>query len=584
MFAYRVSTGNPERLGVTKTGRDVCFTVTARDAQEVSLLLYRKGEAEPSTELPFTEEMRFADVCMMRIQNFPLRDYEYNYRMDGCVIQDPYADEIRGHTFWGEIPKGEHTLRCAARPESFPWQDDRPLRRASEDSGLYVTHLRGFKMDSSSGVKHPGTFAGIREKIPYLKEMGFTQLELMPVYEFAEVGGTRAGSRHMPLRKRGAALCNYWGYGEAFFFAPKAAYSASDDPVRELKGLVRELHQNGIELILEFSFPEYTSLELATDCIRHWVRDYHIDGIHVTGAAAPIAALALDPLLGRTKIMSDRLPVEHIYEHTYQPRERRLFEYNDNFLVKIRRFLRGDTDVVWQAAECLCRNPVQYDVVNYVAGHNGFTLADMLCFEEKHNEANEEGNLDGTDQNYSCNYGVEGFSEDEELARLRARQARNALLLTILAQGVPAIYGGDEMGNSQQGNNNVYCQDNAISWVQWPQNEEERSLQRFVRDALALRREHPAFGRRHSLVQGTPAISYHGSRAWYGDFDSDSRHIGILYANEEALYVAVNMHEKSLELAIPTAPAGKRWRIVADTGREGDVFLKDSSSPSRQTG
>ncbi|MCC8140915.1 MAG: hypothetical protein LIO67_11605, partial [Lachnospiraceae bacterium] len=234
--------------------------------------------------------------------------------------------------------------------------------------------------------------------------------------------------------------------------------------------------------------------------------------------------------------------------------------------------------------ESLCRNPAQYGVVNYVAGHNGFTLADALRYEEKHNEANGEGNLDGTDHNYSCNYGLEGPSDDTELEELRGRQARNALLLTILAQGIPAIYGGDEMGNSQQGNNNSYCQDNAISWLQWPQDERGRALQRFVRDALAFRREHPVFGRVHTHIQGTPAISYHGSRAWYGDFDSTSRHLGILYAGEETLYVAINMHEKPLELAVPTAPAGQRWQIIADTGREDAVFSEDGPALSRRTG
>lgn len=584
MFEYHVSTGDPERMGVTKVGRDACFAVSVRDGQECSLILYRKGMDEPDVELPFTDEMRFADVCAMRLRHFPLRDYEYNYRIGGCIVQDPYAVELRGRAFWGEVPEGQHAVRCAARPESYPWQDDRPLRLAEEDCVLYVTHPRGFMMDATAKVKHPGTFEGIREKIPYLKELGITQLELMPVYEFAETGGARAERRHMPVRKRETLSGNYWGYGEAFFFAPKSAYSASGDPVRELKSLVKELHRNGIELILEFSFPEYTSPELALDCIRHWVRDYHIDGVHVTGSGAPILALALDPLLGETKIMSDTLPVERVYEKEYRPRERRLYEYNDDFLVKIRRFLRGDADVVWQTAECLCRNPVQYGVVNYVAGHNGFTLADALRYEEKHNEANGEGNLDGSDHNYSCNYGVEGPSDDAELEELRARQARNALLLTLLAQGVPAIYGGDEMGNSQQGNNNVYCQDNEVSWIQWPQDEKELALQHFARDAIAFRRKHPAFGRKSARVQGTPAISYHGSRAWYGDFESDSRHIGILYAGEEALYVAVNMHEEALELAVPKAPAGQRWQIVADTGREDGAFFEDGSALPRRTG
>lgn len=584
MFEYRVSTGDPERMGVTKAGRDVCFTVSVQDGQDCSLILYQKGTDEPAAELPFTNEMRFADVCAMRLHHFPLQDYEYNYRTGRHIVQDPYADEIRGRGIWGAVPDGPHALRCAARPERYPWRDDRPLRLAEEDCVLYVTHPRGFTMDGSSKVKNPGTFAGIREKIPYLRELGITQLELMPVYEFAETGEIESGRRHMPLRKRGEAISNYWGYGEAFFFAPKAAYSASEDPVRELKDLVRELHRNGIELILEFSFPEYTSPELAVDCIRHWVRDYHIDGVHVTGSGAPTTALALDPLLGETRIMSDYLPMEHIYGSAYRPRKRRLLEYNDDFLGKVRRFLRGDAGGVWQMAECLCRNPAQYNVVNYVAGHNGFTLADALRYEQKNNEANGEGNLDGSDRNYSCNYGTEGPSDVPEVEELRARQARNALLLTILAQGVPAIYGGDEMGNSQKGNNNVYCQDNEISWIQWASDEKGLALQRFVKEALALRREHPAFRQRHTRVEGTPAISYHGSRAWYGDFENDSRHIGILYAGEEALYVAINMHEEALELAVPKAPSGQRWQIIVDTGQGEEAFSENGPVLSRKTG
>lgn len=582
---YRIGAGDPTRLGVTKNGKDINFAVVVRDQEACSLLLYPAGSAEPKAELPFTEEMRFGDICAMRISGLPAQEYEYNYLVGSEVVQDPYGRAFAGREEWGDHPFGSHEVRGRIELSSFAWQEDRPLRLPYEECVLYVTHPRGFTMDESSRVRHPGTFAGIREKIPYLKKLGITQLELMPVYEFPEREPVEKGKKHKPIRKNAGEKINYWGYGTACYFAPKASYSASGNPVKELKELVRELHRNGIELILEFYFPVRTVPGLILDCIRYWVSEYHIDGVHVNSQNVPLTALALDPALGDTKVMSEFFPMEQIYEDGYEPRFRRLSEYNDDFLIKARRFLKGDEDMLWQITKSMRRNPGQFAVVNYMAGHNGFTLTDAVMYDMKHNEENGENNRDGQDYNYSCNYGSEGPSKNRKLDRLRRKQIRNAFLILLLSQGVPAIYGGDEMGNSQQGNNNVYCQDNALSWIQWSRKKADRQMQQFVCDAIRFRRDHPAFGRRTAykmkdyLSKGMPDLSYHGRQAWYGEFENYNRQVGILYAGyytgAETLYVLYNMHTEAHELALPTLPEEQHWYVTADSGKETEVFFKE---------
>ncbi len=586
MFGYQVEAGSPERLGVTREGKDINFAVTVRDGGACSLLLYPRGENEPEAELEFTKDMQYGDLYAMKIRRFPIDQYEYNYRIDGTVVQDPYARSIAGREVWGKCPEGIHQVRCRAEFASFPWQGDHPLELPYEDCVLYMTHPRGFTMDPSSRVRHPGTFAGIREKIPYLRGLGITQLELMPVYEFAEAEAEEAPKKHMPVKKISAGRLNYWGYGRACFFAPKASYSASGNPVRELKELVRELHKNGIELILEFYFPHMTSPALIRDCIRYWVTEYHIDGVHVNAQDTPLTDLAWEPRLSRTKIMSEYFPLEKIYEPDYSPKFRRLAEYNDDFMIKARCFLKGDEDTLWQISESMRRNPVQQAVINYITCHNGFTLTDTVSYDVKHNEDNGEDNRDGTDCNHSCNYGEEGPTSKKALQALRRRQMRNAFLLLLLSQGVPAIYGGDEMGNSQKGNNNAYCQDNDISWIQWSRKKYDRQMQEFVREAISFRGRHAAFGRRKPyrmsdyLSKGMPDLSYHGTRAWYGEFESYNRQMGILYAGEytgdRTLYVLYNMHMIEHEIALPTLPSGQSWYLLADTGREGaSAFLEE---------
>ena len=504
---YQVRPGLFDTNGAIASEVGVNFTVHTQNGHSCELLLFHKGEEEPYAILPFPDEYKVGDVYSMIVFGLKIEEFEYAYRIDGeyqpdkgllfnkdAILLDPYARAVTGQEIWGEKMVKHYHARVVK--DVFDWGDMPQSSTQLCDLVIYEMHVRGFTYHPSSGVKFPGTFAGIREKIPYLRDLGITQLELMPVYEFAEYEEAKASKKHMPVRRMDTDRINYWGYGDACFFAPKASYSASGDPVRELKELVRELHRNGLELILEFYFPERTSPYLIRDCICYWVSEYHIDGVHVNCRGTLLEDLALDPRLSGIKIMSEYFPLEQIYEPGYEPAYRRLAEYNDGFLERARRFLRGDEDMLGQVAYDMRRNPPLQAVVNYMAYHNGFTLMDAVSYDVKHNEANGEEDRDGTACNYSCNYGEEGPAAGRKLKKLRRRQLRNAFLLILLSQGVPAIYGGDEMGNSQQGNNNVWCQDNETAWIQWSRTKADRDLRNFVREAIRYRKESPVFGRR----------------------------------------------------------------------------------------
>ncbi|MBC5660094.1 hypothetical protein H8S44_09950 [Anaerosacchariphilus sp. NSJ-68] len=587
-FQYQVKIGEYHRPGITRQGEDICFTVAVPDGKRCSLLLYEKGSREVAASIPMGSSSQYGDLRSVEIGKLPMEAYEYNYLVDGQVVTDPYAHRIAGREQWGVPVSGEGSIRGCIVNGSYDWEGDRQLQLPYEEIVAYSTHVRGFTRHGSSGVRAKGTFRGVAEKIPYLKKLGINQLELMPVYEFAEVEDW--DEKRPPLRVlfgNEKERMNYWGYGTGYYFAPKASYAASGDPVRELKDLVKQLHKNEIELILEFYFPKGIRTALVLDCIRYWVLEYHIDGIHVNRDGTPVEALAQEPLLSHTKIMTESFGLDEIYEERYTPAFRNLAEYHDAFLQGARRFLKGDegelASFIWRAR----RNPDRCAVMNYLAGHNGFTLMDTVSYDEKHNEANGEKNRDGTDYNYSWNCGEEGPSRKKKTVALRARQLRNAFLLLLLSQGTPLIYGGDERGNSQSGNNNVYCQDNELSWINWKPGKAWEFLPEYVEKLIAFRAAHPVFRQKKELCQtdylscGYPDVSYHGKRAWFGDFENYSRSVGILYAGEyvaanseglqqdDSFYVACNMHWIPHEFALPGLPDRRVWSVAIDSGVEG---------------
>ncbi len=574
--------------GVRKLGEDTCFTVAVPDKKTCSLLLYRKGKKEPEAAISMEGSGQYGDLRSVLVKGLPADRYEYNYEIEGKVVTDPYACRIAGRESFGK-PVKEEELRGRICPGVFDWEGDRPLRLPYEEVVAYAAHVRGFTKHGTSRVKAKGTFAGLQEKIPYLKELGINQLELMPVYEFSELASMDSPElkKYAPL-DGGETRINYWGYSpKAYYFAPKASYAASDNPVQELKELVKELHKNGIELILEFYFPKGTKASLVLSCIRYWVVEYHIDGVHINRDNAPVEALAQDPLLSHTKILSECFALDEIYEEKAVPAFRNLAEYNDGFMLDARRFLKGDEGQLAAVTSRARRNPARHGVINYMANHNGFTLMDLVSYDEKHNEANGEANRDGSSVNYSWNCGEEGPSRKKRLLKLRSRQLRNAFVILLLSQGTPLIYAGDERGNSQSGNNNAWCQDNEISWIPWKTGKQQTKLLEFVKGLIAFRKAHPVFRQSRELQMmdylscGYPDVSYHGKQAWFADFENYSRSVGILYAGgyaeaetkeeekDDFFYVAYNMHWMPHEFALPALPGDCRWRIALDTGREG---------------
>jgi len=567
-FSYEVKAGNPEPLGVTCDGARVNFAIAVPDRKSLSLLLYRKESESVDVSIPISTSTRYGDIRAISIEGLPVEEFAYNYRMDGEIVTDPYTRSLVGRPVWGV--KAQEPLKGRIPGARYDWEGDRPLELPLESCVLYAAHVRGLTMHESSKVLHKGTFLGVQEMIPYLKSLGINQLELMPIYEFEEcMDKTRL---------------NYWGYGAGYYFAPKASYGATDDPVSELKDLVKELHKNGIELVLDFYFSARTNPKLILDCIKYWVIEYHVDGVRVTGEAIPEKTLAMEPMLGRTKLFLDRVPAEDIYSGAYDPSFRHLAECKPDFQETARRLLRGEEGQVERFSRLVQRNGIKSSVVNAICNHDGFTLMDLVSYEEKHNEANGEENRDGQDYNFSWNCGVEGESPDEEIKRLRLRQMKNGLAMTFLSQGIPLLLSGDECGNTQYGNNNAYCQDNRLGWVCWENGDMGRCMLSFVRQLIAFRKEHPVLHQGMPLLGadyrgiGMPDVSIHGKEVWYADKKNSSRWLGILYSGTYAsqnmeekypdLYVIYNLHWTEREFALPVLPGDKKWHLALHTGME----------------
>ncbi len=571
------------RSGVNQTEQGFSFVYANPKEEACSLLLYKRGQAEPEQII----EMKncLGDFYTAEVKLKDPQNYEYVYRIGEEIVTDPYAKGITGKQAFGVFTE-ESELRGTFHRSSFDWEGDQPLRLPFTESVMYCTHLRGYTMDESSKVQNPGTFLGMTEKIPYLQSLGITQLELMPIYEFEEY--PKPKDRQTDSEKKLPKMTipkenrkfNYWGYSEGFYFAPKKSYAAGEDASAELKELVKALHRAGIELILEFYFEQGTAPNLILDCLRYWVSEYHLDGIHLNRGCIDGRLLTEDPLLKKTKIFTEYFDgSEFSGEHT-DAGKKRLAEYHDGFLVDARRLLRGDWEMVGPFCDRVRKNPKYCSVVNYLANHNGFTMRDMVSYDKKHNEANGEKNRDGSSENHSWNCGVEGATKDEEVLKLRNRQLRNAFAMVFFSQGIPLIYGGDEFGNSQQGNNNAYGQDNPLGWIQWSETENAKALTEYVRALIAFRKNHDVFREEKEAefsdyrYTGIPDLSYHSEQAWCGNFAPYSRKIAMFYgpayarSEENPIYVAYNFYPGSQEFGLPKLTEGREWRVIFDSSAE----------------
>lgn len=538
----KTAVGFPFPQGCTVEGQTANFSVAVPEGQTCELIIYKKGARASA----FSQEMPYSDVAgnlhFLSVVLEQPEDYEYCYKIGGKIVPDPYGKAFSGREHWS-VSKGKEKRKLRTRivTDTFDWGKSQFPHLKKEDVIAYSLHVRGFTKHSSSGVAHKGTFDGVTEKLPYLQKLGINQIHLMPVYEFDE------NQRHV----------NYWGYGKAYFFAPKASYAAGD-PVNEMKSLVRQMHLAGIEVILEMPFAEGTTFSLILDCLRYWVMQYHVDGFIVNPYICNPDELAKDPVLAKSKILKKE----------------------DGFQNVMRRFLKGDEGMIRDVI-CQLKNQ-DTQLYNYIASHNGFTLCDVVSYDGKHNEANGENNLDGPDYNYSWNCGAEGYSRKKAVNELRKNQIFNAFFLLLFAQGMPCILSGDEFMNTQKGNNNAYCQDNLISWLDWNQLSRQEELYTFVCRLIALRKacmkqtakkSEDTMGR-----SGIPQISYHGEDAWQMPAGRASRQLGVFYheeCTEKDFYIAYNMHWLSHSFALPSLPKGMEWVCIAGT-KEGVLDEKEA--------
>ena len=585
--------GRPYPLGATVIGRhEVNLAAVLPGKEDCGVILYPHGETG-ELRFPFQSSDRIGSVFCMKLSGLSPAGYDYNFYKGDEVVTDPCAKRILGGGKWGERADG--TLRGALAAPAFDWAGDRPLRTPLCDTVLYLLHVRGFTKHASSGVRAKGTFEGIAEKISYLKELGVTAVELMPAYEFPEleepkpqgVSMAEAAAHYRDKLPKADAepRINFWGYKKGYYFAPKASYARGGDPTASFKGMVKQLHENGIEVIMQFYFPGDVPPALVPEVLRHWVCEYHIDGAHLMGEGVPAGLAASDPLLAETKLFCQDFPADAVRGPGQEPEFKNLAYYRDSFLYDMRRFLKGDEDMLSSALYHLRNNPKQAGVVNYMTNYEGFSLADMVSYERRHNEENGEENRDGLSYNASWNCGVEGKTRKKSVLELRQRQMRNAAALLLFAQGTPMLTAGDEFGFSRGGNNNPWCQDNAVNWLDWRLVKRNGAFLQFVKDAIRLRKSHPILHRPEELTMmdfiaaGYPDLSYHGEEAWRLSVGKTSREAGVMYcgryaktdrrADDDFFYIAYNMHWEEKRLALPKLPAGLVWSVVMDTAREG---------------
>lgn len=607
---WRVTCFRPTKQGVVCTKNSVSFAAESVADKECGVILYDKeGNCY---RFPFQKEGRRGNLYGLKIEGEGLNNCFYNYYLGDRIVTDPYAWEIQGLEAWGE-KRGRKTRGFLGKRD-FDWQGDEPLMIPLNESIFYGLNVRSFTMHKSSGVRNKGTFEGVAEKIPYFRELGITALELMPCYEYDECMEEQKKPAILPLsaaeplkensRKEEALedqegekpiRLNCWGFQEGFYFAPKAAYSAGRSPVTSFKRLVRKLHQNGIEVIMQFYFPPQIGQMYMLEVIKYWVMEYHIDGVRLNGFHIPLRLIAEDAVLKNTKIWCSYVPGEEL-PVILNPSFKNFVTDNGNFRYDMRRFLKGDEGLINQALYYQRRNPKEHGVVNYMADYDGFSLYDSVCYERKHNEANGEDNRDGAEVNETWNCGAEGESRKKGIDQLRQRQIKNALSFVLLSQGVPFLFGGDEFACSRFGNNNSYCQDNETGWVKWRKTGFAKEILAYTKFLIRLRKSNGILHMKEELLVmdsigcGYPDISYHGIEAWRPDLSYLSRIVGVLlcgkYSPEkgESFYIACNMHWESHELALPKLSKSKKWTKIADTFQPVGDFAEGPRESGAESG
>lgn len=649
---FKIRPGFFRMYGACVASNGVSFTINSHGATRCTLLLFKPQAPKPYARIPFPDSYRIGDTYSMLVYDIKPDEFEYAFSFDGPyepakgllfneenVLLDPYSRAVTGQRKWGEKPEGGKDFEYRARvvKSSFDWGNIKQLEQPFEDLVIYEIHVRGYTKDKSSGVSAPGTFAGLKDKIPYLKDLGINAVELMPIFEFDEMESARVVD--------GVQLYNYWGYNTVSFFAPNTSYAFNEEHNHEgdeLKSLIKALKENGIEVILDvvfnhtaegnemgpcFSFKgidnnvyymltpdaHYYNFSgcgnvmncnhpvvrnFIIDCLRHWAIEYRVDGFRFDLASilgrdqngAPMAnppileSLAFDPVLGKMKLIAEAWDAGGLYQVGRFPSWNRWAEWNGRYRDDMRSFLKGDDGMAGNAITRITGSRDLYSPesrghkasVNFLTCHDGFTLYDLYSYNEKHNEKNGWNNTDGDNNGHSWNCGAEGETDDPNVNGLRRRLIKNAFAALLCSRGPAMFFAGDEFCNTQFGNNNAYCQDNIISWLDWSRLEEFKEIHDFVRHMIQFRKEHPILRKmtKPSSCQ-FPEISVHNGTPFNASTDYKTKLIGIMYAgrNEEdteddIVFYCMNAYWEPLVMQLPVLPNGKHWHVDTNTNAE----------------
>lgn len=539
-------------------------------------IIFSNGKDE--IKIVFESAFRIGKLYCVCIKGLDFTQYNrYCLYDNDRLFVDSYAKCIRGNELYGKVPE---SLYGVLSDNSFDWENDKILCTPYHKSIIYQLHVRGFTRHSSSNVKAKGTFEGLIEKIPYLKNLGITAVELMPCYEFLEMERKFLENSMLPMSfQEEESVLNYWGYKQGYYFAPKFSYCAGNNPVNSFKNLVKEIHKNGIEVIMQFYFPDEVTKAYIADVLRFWACEYHVDGFRLKGNRIPADMIATDPVLAETKLIYSGFPFGEIYGNT-MPVYKNLAVSNENYMYDMRKFLKSDEGMLGAVLHHMKVNPKDHGIIHYFTESSGFTLNDLVSYDRKHNEDNGENNLDGNPYNASWNCGVEGNTKKKAVLELRLKQMKNAVLLHLFSQSTPLLLAGDEFSNSQKGNNNAYCQDNAISWLNWNDIEKNKEFYNFYKDAIAFRKEHSmlCMSKEYTMLDekayGYPDLSYHSEEPWKCSYDDLTRHFAMMYYGNYSedkieadtfIYLAVNMHWIPHEFALPKLSKKLKWHLVYDT-------------------
>lgn len=568
----------PYPLGAHVEGEGIRFSFVSAK-KNCGILIYDNSTGKRLEKIPFDAKQKKGNVYYKYITKYRPEEISYQFYEEDKKVPASNAAVFVGKTSYGKVREVKD-LRAGFLGDDFDWEGDVNPCIPYENSLVYLLHVRGFTKHSSSKVTHRGTFLGVLEKLPYLREIGVTCVELQPAYEFTELPGKEESEEENPYAAPVEEKLNYWGYKKGYYYAPKAAYGVEDASI-EFKKLVREFHKNGMEIVMQFYFPKEVNYAEVTEILRYWVLEYHVDGFHLMGENLPADLLASDPMLADTKLWYYRFSTEDLYGRDECPVYRNLAAYQDDYLYTMRKFLKSDEDMVNAVLKQMRHNPEKMGRIHYMSNYYGMTLADMVSYDRKHNEENGEENRDGNDYNCSWNCGEEGKTRRKKITALRIRQIKNAMCMLMFSQSTPLIFMGDEFGNSQKGNNNPYCQDNLITWLDWRDIEKNKEIHSFWKKLVKIRQKHPVLHQPKEprimdyIACGYPDLSYHGVNPWRPQTENYSRCVGMMYCGKYAkinrteedcfFYVAMNMHWEEHFFGLPRLPKGLKWKLFLTT-------------------